>query len=130
MRVPSARPAVALPPQLRYPPAAGANTDKSELEDFMADHGQVEYGTATGNDLAAHEESYDNFVHMVYIGCTHLASVVTGFAIGGGTHHWGYSITLFILATLVAVHGLASGARVPSGVMVMISLLTLAFVAS
>jgi Bacterial aa3 type cytochrome c oxidase subunit IV len=115
---------------LRYPPRAGANADECELEDFMADHGQVEYGTATGNDLAAHEQGYENFVHLVYIGCTHLASVATGFAIGGGTHHWGYSITLFILATIVAAHGLASGARVPSAVMVVISLLTLVVAAS
>jgi hypothetical protein len=31
------------------------------------------------------------------------------------------------VATLVAVHGLATGARTPSGVMVIISLLLLAF---
>jgi hypothetical protein len=31
----------------------------------MADHGEVEYATATGNDLAAHEQTYRNFVTLV-----------------------------------------------------------------
>jgi hypothetical protein len=31
----------------------------------MADHADVEYATATGNDLAAHEQTYHNFVNLV-----------------------------------------------------------------
>ena len=34
----------------------------------MADHGTVEYATATGNDYAAHEESYESFVHFTLVG--------------------------------------------------------------
>jgi hypothetical protein len=34
---------------------------------MMADHGEVEYATATGNDLAAHEQTYRNFVTLVKI---------------------------------------------------------------
>jgi len=30
----------------------------------MADHGEVEYATATGNDLAAHEATYRNFITL------------------------------------------------------------------
>jgi hypothetical protein len=30
----------------------------------MADHGQVEYATATGNDYPAHEETYRNFLSL------------------------------------------------------------------
>src|ERR1035441_747246 len=30
----------------------------------MADHGTVEYATATGNDYPAHENSYARFVHF------------------------------------------------------------------
>jgi hypothetical protein len=33
----------------------------------MADHGEVEYATATGNDLAAHEQTYHNFVTLVKV---------------------------------------------------------------
>jgi len=31
----------------------------------MADHGEVQYATATGNDLAAHEQTYRSFVTLV-----------------------------------------------------------------
>ena len=30
----------------------------------MADHGQVEYATAAGNDYPAHEETYRNFLTL------------------------------------------------------------------
>ncbi len=33
----------------------------------MADHGEVEYATATGNDYAAHEETYRTFITMVKV---------------------------------------------------------------
>ena len=32
----------------------------------MADHGNVEYATATGNDYAAHEDTYEGFVQLAY----------------------------------------------------------------
>jgi membrane protein required for beta-lactamase induction len=31
----------------------------------MADHGEVEYASATGNDYAAHEQTYRSFVTLV-----------------------------------------------------------------
>lgn len=31
----------------------------------MADHGEVQYGTATGNDYEAHESTYRLFVSLV-----------------------------------------------------------------
>jgi hypothetical protein len=38
----------------------------SELpEDVMADHGEVQYATATGNDYPAHENTYRSFVALV-----------------------------------------------------------------
>jgi hypothetical protein len=33
----------------------------------MADHGEVEYATATGNDYAAHEQTYRHFVSLVKV---------------------------------------------------------------
>lgn len=33
----------------------------------MADHGEVEYASATGNDYAAHEETYRGFVTLVKV---------------------------------------------------------------
>jgi hypothetical protein len=33
----------------------------------MADHGEVEYATATGNDYPAHEQTYENFITLVKV---------------------------------------------------------------
>ena len=96
----------------------------------MADHGQVEYATAAGNDLPTHEAGYKNFVHLALVGCCHVASVVIALAIVGTTSHWLIAVGLMIVATFVAIHGLATGAKAPSGVMVVISLLALALTAA
>jgi hypothetical protein len=39
----------------------------------MADHGELEYANATGNDYPAHEETYRSFVTLVK---TVMAAVV------------------------------------------------------
>jgi hypothetical protein len=33
----------------------------------MADHGDVEYATATGNDYAAHVRTYESFITLVKV---------------------------------------------------------------
>jgi hypothetical protein len=92
----------------------------------MADHGPVQYATATGNDLAAHESTYKGFVHLAYVGSALVASIVIGLAIGATTGRWLTALPIiFILAPIVAAHGLATGARTPSGVMVVIALIAL-----
>ena len=92
----------------------------------MADHGRAEYATAEGNDLPAHEAMYDRFVHLVAVGGAHIASIVIGLAIGAVTGHWLVAFAIFFIATGVAIHGFASGSRLPSAIMVMVSLLALA----
>jgi len=49
----------------------------------MADHGQVEYATATGNDLAEHEATYKSFIQLAYVGSCLVANIAIGLAIGG-----------------------------------------------
>ncbi len=39
----------------------------------MADHGELEYATADGNDYPAHEQTYRGFVMLVKVG---IAAVV------------------------------------------------------
>jgi hypothetical protein len=36
----------------------------------MADHGELEYAAADGNDYPAHEQTYLSFVKMVKVGIT------------------------------------------------------------
>lgn len=95
----------------------------------MADHGTVEYATATGNDLAAHESTYERFVHLAFVGALHVVNILLALAIGAVAGHWGVAATVIIVASLLAIHGLATGARTPMVVMTVVSLLALAITA-
>jgi Bacterial aa3 type cytochrome c oxidase subunit IV len=99
----------------------------------MADHGTVEYATATGSDVAAdlpvHEATYRSFVHLAFIGTFHVINIVLGLAIGAVAGHWGVAFTIFVLATVLAFHGLASGARAPMLVITVLSILALGLTA-
>jgi len=92
----------------------------------MADHGHVEYATAEGNDLPAHEQTYERFIHLAFVGSCHVINIVIALAIGAVGHSWWYAGGVIVVATLVALHGLASGSRGPSMVMVVLALLVLA----
>jgi hypothetical protein len=95
----------------------------------MADHGHVEYATAQGDDLPAHEAMYDRFVHLVFVGGAHVVNIIIGLAIGAVGGHWLVAFGIFVIATIVAVHGFMTGTRTPSVVMIGISLLALALTA-
>ena len=42
----------------------------------MADHGQLEYGTARGNDYVGHEQTYRTFVTLTQSAVAVIAIVV------------------------------------------------------
>jgi Bacterial aa3 type cytochrome c oxidase subunit IV len=42
----------------------------------MADHGEVEYATATGNDYATHEQTYKNFITLVKVVMAIVVTIV------------------------------------------------------
>lgn len=42
----------------------------------MADHGELEYASATGNDYPAHEHTYRSFVTLVKVGIAVIAIIV------------------------------------------------------
>jgi Bacterial aa3 type cytochrome c oxidase subunit IV len=42
----------------------------------MADHGDLEYATAEGNDYAAHEQTYLGFVKLVKVGIAVIVAIV------------------------------------------------------
>ena len=72
----------------------------------MADHGEVAYATATATTMPAHEATYENFVHLAYVGSCHVVSIVIGLAIGGDHDgHWLDGLRLiFVVATSYAIH--------------------------
>lgn len=46
----------------------------------MADHGDVEYATATGNDYPAHEQTYHSFITLVKVVLTTVVIILIGMA--------------------------------------------------
>src|SRR5262249_23587185 len=96
-----------------------------DRRDRMADHAHVEYATAEGNDLPAHEAMYDRFVHLVVGGGALVTNIVLGLAIGAVESHWLIAFAILLVSPIVAGIGLATGGRMPSAVMVLISIIAL-----
>jgi hypothetical protein len=90
----------------------------------MADHGELEYATAEGNDLPAHEASYSTFVHFVFVGLVHVVNILLGLAVGGVHGNWLIAFGIFVIATIAAIINLLNGNRGAS-----ITVLILSFIA-
>ena len=93
----------------------------------MADHGTVEYATASGNDYPAHEQGYERFVHFTLVGILYVSTVLFGLATGGVMGHWLLAATIFVVGLLGAIPGLLSGATAPSYVAFVICFLIFVF---
>jgi hypothetical protein len=93
----------------------------------MADHGTVEYATATGNDYPAHENTYEHFVHFTFVGIIFVINLLLGLAVGGVMGHWFTALPIFILGILGAVPGLFSGSKTSSAVAFVLCFLIFAF---
>ena len=92
----------------------------------MDAHGTPEYSTATGNDYLAHEATYKSFTFLILVGICYVVSLAIALAVGGVKGAWGTEAALIILATVILVHALMSSAKIPSYVMVVLSMLALA----
>ena len=77
----------------------------------MADHGTVEYATATGNDYPAHESGYERFVHFTVVGILYVITVLLGLATGGVMGHWFAALPIFIIGIIGAIPGIFSGSK-------------------
>ena len=77
----------------------------------MADHGTVEYATATGNDYAAHEQSYERFVHFTLVGILYVVTILFGLATGGVMGHWLLAATIFVIGCLVRSQACSAARR-------------------
>ena len=95
----------------------------------MADHGEIQYAAAEGNDYREHESTYSFFVRITTIGILHVVSILLALTIGGVLGHWLLAGSIIIIATITAVIGLATGKNSPSIAVVVLSLLALAVVA-
>jgi hypothetical protein len=64
-------------PALRFPHGTGTELEKDRV---MAAHGTPEYSVADGNDYAAHEQTYLNFLALVKWGIIVVVLIVAGMA--------------------------------------------------
>jgi len=93
----------------------------------MAEHGTVEYATATGNDLPAHEASYNTFVFFTFVGIIHVVNLLFGLAVGGVMGHWFLAAAIFLIAVAGALPGLLGGSKTSSYVAFVLCFLIFAY---
>jgi len=80
----------------------------------MADHGNTEYATATGNDMPAHEHTYERFIQISFVGTIHVINLVIGLTVGGVLGRWFMALPIFIIAIVGAIPGLVTGSKTSS----------------
>jgi len=96
----------------------------------MAEHSEVEYATAAGNDYAAHEGTYRTFLHLTVVLIIHVINILFGLAIGGVMGHWLTAFAVFVIATAAAAHGLLSGSKTSSQIALVLSFIAFVFSAT
>jgi Bacterial aa3 type cytochrome c oxidase subunit IV len=77
------------------------------------------------DQLAVHEDSYRNFVEIVYVGALHVANFVLALAIGTIGGHVGVALVIAALATALSVYSLITRAKAPLAALTVLSLLVL-----
>jgi hypothetical protein len=95
----------------------------------MAEHGKVEYATATGNDYAEHEGTYLNVMKLTKVG---TVAVITGVISLGiyGTTGSGFWTGLGIVLTIIGLgYGLYRDNVVPLAGLLVFLLIVWAFLA-
>ena len=94
----------------------------------MADHGTVEYATATGNDYPAHENTYEAFIKFSFAGSIYVINLLLGLTVGGVMGHWYPAFAMiFLIGPVFLVAGLVSGSKTPSYIAFAICFLIFAF---
>ncbi len=91
----------------------------------MADHGEVEYATATGNDYVEHEGTYAAFVKAAVVGTLFVINIVVALGVGGVTDHWLATLGLLVVAILAGIWGLAGSSNIPGVFVLVLGLLSL-----
>ena len=91
----------------------------------MADHGEVQYATAAGNDVPAHEMGYHMFLQGTFVLTAAIVNILLGLTVGGVLGHWLPASALIVLAVVAAAITAWTGSKAVSMVMVAISALTL-----
>jgi hypothetical protein len=93
----------------------------------MADHGTVEYATATGNDYPTHENTYERFVEFTFVGIIFMVNLLLGLTVGGVMGYWLMALPIFIIGIIGALPGLVTGSKTSSYVAFVLCFLIFVF---
>jgi Bacterial aa3 type cytochrome c oxidase subunit IV len=89
----------------------------------MADHSEVEYATADGNDYVEHEATYERFIHLTVVMIIHVINILLVLAIGGVMGHWlPTALIVFLVAAGALAHGAMTGSKTSSYVALAVGL--------
>ena len=88
----------------------------------MADHSEVEYATAPGNDYVEHEATYQRFLHLTVVMIILVINTLLALAIVGVMGHWLTAVAVFLIASGAAAHGIMSGSQTSSSLAFAVSL--------
>jgi hypothetical protein len=91
----------------------------------MADHGEVQYATATGNDMPAHETGYGMFLQGTFVLAAAIVNILFGLTIGGVLGHWLPAAAIIVAGVIAAAISAWTGSKTVSLIMVAIAGLTL-----
>jgi hypothetical protein len=86
----------------------------------MSDHGEVQYATAAGNDLPAHETSYEAFLQGTFVLSAAVINILLGLTVGGVLGHWLPAAALIILGVLAGAITAWTGSKAVSMIMIAI----------
>src|SRR5215469_8926904 len=91
----------------------------------MSDHGEIQYATAAGNDLPAHEAGYGMFLQGAFVLTAVVINILFGLTIGGVLGHWLPAASIIVAGAIAGAISAWTGSRTVSLIMVMISAITL-----
>jgi hypothetical protein len=91
----------------------------------MSDHGEVQYATAAGNDMPAHQTGYEMFLQGTFVLAAAIVNILLGLAIGGVLGRWLPASAIIVLGVIAGAITAWTGSKTVSLVMVAISALTL-----
>jgi hypothetical protein len=95
----------------------------------MAEHGKVEYSTATGNDYAEHETTYLNVMKLTKVGTVAILAMVVALGIWGTTGALGWTAFGIVLSIIFLGYGLYRDNVVPISGLLVFLLIVWAFLA-
>jgi hypothetical protein len=91
----------------------------------MSDHGEVQYATAAGNDMPAHEAGYEMFLQGTLVLTATVVNILLGLAVGGVLGHWLPGSLIIIFGVIAGAITAWTGSKAVSLIMIAISALTL-----